>query len=269
MRTIVAGSRGVTDYLVVQAAIDRSGFAISTVLSGCAQGVDRLGERWAQENGIPVERYPANWYVNGVLDRSAGHRRNRTMGDNADALVAIWDGASPGTRGMIEYASSLGLSVYVYRTDRTDEATDSNVYRVYCDGASRKDGRGGWGASIRKPGAPNVDLYGGEYDTTNNRMELMGALEALWYIPEHSVVHVYGDSEYVVKSASEYLDTWARTGWRTTSNKPLKNDDLWQEMQGAIARHALVEWFWVRGHSGDEGNERADALSQMGVPEPR
>lgn len=145
----------------------------------------------------------------------------------------------------------------------------SATYTIYCDGASRKDGRGGWGASIRRPGAPNVDLYGGEYDTTNNRMELMGALEALWYIPEHSVVHVYGDSEYVVKGASEYLDTWARTGWRTTANKPLKNDDLWQEMQGAIARHALVEWFWVRGHSGDEGNERADALSQMGVPKPR
>ncbi len=270
MRVVVAGSRGVTDYNQVKAAIESSGFIVSTVVSGCAPGPDRLGERWARENGVPVDRFPAQWQrPDGTTDRAAGHKRNREMGDSAEALVALWDGVSPGTKGMIDYATRIGLQVYVYRTDQPAPVATSATYTVYCDGASRKDGRGGWGASIRQEGEPNVDLYGGEYDTTNNRMELMGALEALWYLPPDSVVQVYGDSEYVVKGASEYLDTWIRTGWRTSANKPLKNDDLWREMVAAISRHALVEWFWVRGHSGDEGNERADALSQMGVPEPR
>lgn len=266
MRTIVAGSRGVTDYRVVQAAIQGSGFSISTVLSGCAQGVDSLGERWAKDNGVPVERYPAQWYVNGVLDRAAGHKRNRLMGDNADALVAVWDGKSPGTKGMIDYARRKGLYVYVH--DSSSRVMAGSPYVVYCDGASRKDGRGGWGASIRKAGEPNIDLYGGDVGTTNNRMELTGALEALWYLPEQSLIDVFSDSEYVVKGASEYLEGWARAGWRTSANKPLKNSDLWQELQAAVARHQSVTWSWVPGHSGHEGNERADALSQLGVPDP-
>lgn len=140
-------------------------------------------------------------------------------------------------------------------------------YTVYCDGASRKDGRGGWGASIRQKGHPNLDIYGGEYETTNNRMELMAAIEALWYLPPRCIVTVVCDSQYVVMGATDYVETWVRAGWRTSSNKPVKNDDLWKELLGAIARHRSVEWQWVKGHTGNEGNERADALATLGVPE--
>lgn len=141
------------------------------------------------------------------------------------------------------------------------------TYRVYCDGASRKDGRGGWGASIRRAGHPNVDLYGGEFDTTNNRMELMAALEVLWYLPPRSVATLVCDSMYVVAGADEHLATWVRARWRTSANKPVKNQDLWEEMLAAIARHKSVTWEWVKGHSGDEGNERADELATLGIPE--
>ena len=110
MKTIIAGSRDVTELSVVASAIDRSGFAISEVVSGTARGVDRLGEQWAQQNGVPVARFPANWdrYGNG-----AGHIRNGEMADYADALVAVWDGESPGTAGMIRNARKKGLKVHV------------------------------------------------------------------------------------------------------------------------------------------------------------
>jgi ribonuclease HI len=253
MRVVVAGSRGEHDYGVVCAAIRNSGFDISVVISGRAKGVDRLGERWAKENGVQVDPFPADW----SLGKAAGHIRNRQMLDTADALIAVWDGQSPGTRGGIEYARSLGIPVHVEIT--------SQVYTVYADGASRKDRRGGWGALILRDGAPDVELVGGDYDTTNNRMELMGPIEVMWYLPP-SYIEFVCDSEYVIKGATEYLPTWEYLGWRTTSNKPLKNDDLWKELKLAMARHREVRWTWVKGHSGDPGNERADALADMGIP---
>lgn len=140
------------------------------------------------------------------------------------------------------------------------------MYTVYCDGASRKDGRGGWGASIRQHGKANVDICGGEYDTTNNRMELMAVIETLWYLPAQSRVTLVCDSQYVIKGASEYMDTWIRAGWRTSSNKEVKNVDLWKELRSAMKRHMRIEWEWVKGHTQNEGNERADALAGEGVP---
>lgn len=146
-------------------------------------------------------------------------------------------------------------------------------YLIYCDGASRKDGRGGWGAHIRRPARTRIgyvveDIYGGEYETTNNRMELMAAIEALWYIPEGSTVTVVCDSKYVVDGITEYIDGWERCGWRTSSNQPLKNADLWYELKQAASIHT-VAWQWVKGHSGDEGNEKADELAGLGVPPVR
>ena len=113
MRTIIAGSRGITKLSIVWKAVDASGWRkeITTVISGTARGVDQLGERFARLYSIPVERHPAQWDVYG---RSAGHRRNEEMARCADALIAIWDGRSPGTRSMIGYAQKYGLKVFVY-----------------------------------------------------------------------------------------------------------------------------------------------------------
>lgn len=111
LRTIVAGSRGVTDYAVVCEAISSCGWEIKTVLSGTAKGVDRLGERWALDNGVPIEKYPADWDRYG---KSAGYRRNVMMSQFADALVAVWDGDSRGTKHMIDTAKKAGLRVYVH-----------------------------------------------------------------------------------------------------------------------------------------------------------
>lgn len=110
-RTIVAGSRSCNDYKSVKTAIESCGWDISSIVSGAAKGVDLLGERYARENAYRIERYPADWSKHG---RRAGFMRNEIMGNNADALVAIWDGISSGTRHMIEYAQSKGLLTYVY-----------------------------------------------------------------------------------------------------------------------------------------------------------
>ena len=113
MRTIIAGSRGVTDVRVVEQAVRDCGWWPSTILSGGARGVDRLGEQWAGLYGLPVEQYPADW--NGPQGRGAGHARNAVMAQHAEALVAVWDGSSPGTRNMIETAQQMGRRVYVHR----------------------------------------------------------------------------------------------------------------------------------------------------------
>jgi hypothetical protein len=117
MRTIIAGGRTITDPRLVSAAVAHAGFEVSVVLSGAARGADRLGEEWAALRGIPVERYPADWNRHG---RAAGPIRNREMIRHAEALLAIWDGASRGTADVIGAARQAGLQVYVYRTDRPD-----------------------------------------------------------------------------------------------------------------------------------------------------
>ncbi len=110
MRTIIAGSRTITDYFVVNRVIAASKFPITVVVSGTAQGVDKLGEQWAENNMLPVARYPANWKEQG---KSAGYQRNALMASNADALIACWDGESKGTKHMIDIAKKAGLKVFV------------------------------------------------------------------------------------------------------------------------------------------------------------
>ncbi len=114
MRTIIAGSRGINDPVTVSDAIVHSKFDITEVLSGTADGVDRQGELWAIENGVPLAQYPADWREHG---RSAGFVRNKVMADNADALIAIWDGDSPGTKMMIDIAKKRKLSVFIAEVD--------------------------------------------------------------------------------------------------------------------------------------------------------
>ena len=110
MKTIIAGSRTITDYEVVKQAIIESEFQITEVVSGAARGVDRLGERWAQENGVPVKRFPADWKA---YPKFAGIKRNAEMGNYAEALIAIWDGRSRGTENMIKISEPKGLKVFV------------------------------------------------------------------------------------------------------------------------------------------------------------
>jgi len=141
--------------------------------------------------------------------------------------------------------------------------TDPEVI-IYTDGACKGNpGPGGWGVLLRS-GDHEKTLHGGEPLTTNNRMELMAAIMALETLRRPSRVLLHTDSQYVMKGMTEWLPGWKRRGWVTADKKPVKNVDLWQRLEQAAARHAL-RWVWVRGHNGDPGNERADALANQGI----
>tara|TARA_B100001123_G_scaffold435622_2_gene564502 strand:+ start:613 stop:1038 length:426 start_codon:yes stop_codon:yes gene_type:complete len=136
---------------------------------------------------------------------------------------------------------------------------------IYTDGAcSGNPGPGGWGALILKDGQEE-ELCGGERETTNNRMELMAAIEALEHVSPGLPVKLYTDSNYVRGGITEWIHGWKRNGWKTSAKKPVKNVDLWQRLDLAAAAHQ-IEWHWVKGHAGDPGNERADALARKGIP---
>ena len=137
---------------------------------------------------------------------------------------------------------------------------------IYTDGACRGNpGPGGWGAVLRYNGSER-QLHGGELATTNNRMELMAAIQALETLREPCAIDLYTDSNYVRQGLTEWLPQWHKRNWKTADKKPVKNQDLWQRLDEAAARHR-VQWRWVRGHSGEEGNELADRLANKGVDE--
>ena len=152
----------------------------------------------------------------------------------------------------------------MHNGDESD--TESTQVVIYTDGAcSGNPGPGGWGAWLRY-GEHEKELFGGEEQTTNNRMELMAAIQALEGLTRPSSVTLFTDSSYLRNGIMTWLDNWKRREWRTAAKKPVKNVDLWQRLDKAAALHE-VEWRWVRGHSGDEGNERADALARRGRDE--
>jgi ribonuclease HI len=137
---------------------------------------------------------------------------------------------------------------------------------IWTDGACRGNpGPGGWGALMRS-GEHLRELHGGERDTTNNRMELTAVIEALAAIKRTGRVVIHTDSQYVKLGITEWMARWKRRGWKTSDNKPVKNQDLWQRLSELAAAHP-IDWRWVKGHAGDEGNERADALANLGVDE--
>ncbi|MDH4190838.1 MAG: ribonuclease HI [Betaproteobacteria bacterium] len=137
---------------------------------------------------------------------------------------------------------------------------------IYADGACRGNpGPGGWGALLRTQGTEK-ELCGGEPNTTNNRMELTAVIRALEGLKRRCKVRVYTDSQYVQKGISEWITAWKRRGWHTADKKPVKNVDLWQRLD-ELARGHEIEWHWVRGHAGHDGNERADALANRGIDE--
>jgi len=141
------------------------------------------------------------------------------------------------------------------------------VVDIYTDGAcSGNPGPGGWGAVLRY-GSHQKELYGGEPGkTTNNRMELMAAIRALESLTRAGPVRLHTDSTYLRNGISKWLPGWKRNGWQTVGKLPVKNADLWQRLEAAAERHE-VDWHWVRGHAGNPGNERADALANRGMAE--
>ncbi|PWF24085.1 ribonuclease HI [Corticimicrobacter populi] len=148
-------------------------------------------------------------------------------------------------------------------TQTTDRDIASKV-DIWTDGACKGNpGPGGWGALLRY-GAHEKTLYGGELDTTNNRMELLAVIEALGALRRRCAVVLHTDSRYVQQGMTEWLPNWKRRGWKTADKKPVKNVDLWQRLDEQVARHE-VRWQWVKGHAGDPGNERADQLANQGV----
>ena len=143
-----------------------------------------------------------------------------------------------------------------------------SLVEIYTDGACRGNpGPGGWGALMRD-GDREREIYGGEPATTNNRMELTAAIRALEVLKHRCKVALYSDSKYLRDGITKWLPDWKRRGWKTADRKPVKNQDLWEQLEVLAAAHD-VEWHWVRGHDGHPENERADALANRGIDEMR
>ena len=142
--------------------------------------------------------------------------------------------------------------------------------RIYTDGACKGNpGPGGWGV-VLLTGTTEKELFGGEANTTNNRMELMAVIEALTALKRPCAAILYLDCEYVRKGITEWITGWKARGWRTASRQPVKNVDLWQRLDALVAGAGhTIDWRWVKGHSGDPGNERADRLANRGVEHAR
>ena len=139
---------------------------------------------------------------------------------------------------------------------------------IYTDGAYKGNpGLGGWGVVLRS-GEREKHLYGGEKNTTNNRMEMMAVIEALKALKSSCHIQLFTDSQYVNRGVNEWLQNWKKAGWKTASKAPVKNVDLWQILDGLLDSHD-IEWHWVKGHSGDLDNDLADELANRGALEAR
>jgi ribonuclease HI len=151
---------------------------------------------------------------------------------------------------------------------RETTMTESNTVDIYTDGAcGGNPGPGGWGAILRYNGTER-EMSGGTPDTTNNRMELMAAIQALETLKRPVIARVHTDSTYVKDGITKWMDQWKARGWRTAAKKPVKNVDLWRRLDEAVAPHD-ISWHWVRGHSGHPENERADELARQGLAAAR
>ena len=135
---------------------------------------------------------------------------------------------------------------------------------IYTDGACRGNpGPGGWGALIRLD-AIEKEIFGGQFNTTNNQMELTAAIEGLAALKERCSVELYTDSKYVMDGITQWIQNWKKNNWKTAAKKDVKNKELWQKLDQLISQHQ-VQWHWVKGHSGDAGNETADLLANKGI----
>jgi ribonuclease HI len=138
---------------------------------------------------------------------------------------------------------------------------------IYTDGACKGNpGPGGWGALLRSVDGSEKELFGGELGTTNNRMEMLAVIQALAALKRPCKVVLHIDSQYVLKGITEWLAGWKAKGWKTAAKQPVKNVDLWQQLDRLVSTSGhTIDWRWVKGHAGDPGNERADALANRGV----
>ena len=143
-----------------------------------------------------------------------------------------------------------------------------DIVEIHTDGACKGNpGAGGWGVLLQF-GGKTRELYGGEAYTTNNRMEMTAVIRALESLQPGCHVRLHTDSQYVQLGISQWIHAWKKRGWRTADRKPVKNEDLWRRID-ELAREHKIEWFWVRGHEGDPGNEKADELANLGVESVR
>ncbi len=170
------------------------------------------------------------------------------------------------------------LGQYVFMSDNymstpsitTNNAIDPmaakpNTTVAYTDGACKGNpGAGGWGAHLIFSDGHTQDLYGGDPETTNNRMELMGAIQALTHSPRELKLEIWTDSSYVKNGITDWIANWKKRGWKTASKKPVANQDLWQQLD-ELRQARDVDWHWVKGHAGHAGNEKADELANLGV----
>lgn len=159
------------------------------------------------------------------------------------------------------------LRAYIpHGTSKTGDDLAEKAVVIYTDGAcSGNPGPGGWGALLTYDGKTK-EICGGAPDTTNNRMELSAAINALNSLKRESIVDLHTDSTYVRDGVMKWMANWKKNGWRTAAKKPVKNQDLWEALDEAILRHT-VRWHWVKGHAGDPGNEKADQLANKGMIE--
>ena len=142
-----------------------------------------------------------------------------------------------------------------------------NSVVIYTDGACKGNpGPGGWGVLLQSPDGSEKELFGGELGTTNNRMEMMAVIQALAALKRPCKVVLHLDSQYVLKGMTEWLAGWKAKGWKTAAKQPVKNVDLWQQLDQLVGSSGhTIDWRWVKGHAGDPGNERADALANRGL----
>lgn len=144
-----------------------------------------------------------------------------------------------------------------------------NQVTIYTDGACKGNpGPGGWGALMQSSDGSKKEIFGGEKETTNNRMEMMAVIQALAALKRPCTVVLHLDSQYVLKGITEWLAGWKAKGWKTASKQDVKNVDLWKQLDQLVTQAGhVIDWRWVKGHAGDPGNERADALANSGVEE--
>ena len=143
---------------------------------------------------------------------------------------------------------------------------DENIIELFSDGACKGNpGLGGWGVLIKNSKTLN-ELKGSQQQTTNNRMELIAVIEGLKSIKKHSHIQITTDSMYVKNGINQWINNWKKNGWRTAAKKPVKNKDLWQELDELVQKYS-IKWLWVKGHSGHPGNERADQLANEAIEE--
>jgi len=162
----------------------------------------------------------------------------------------------------MRHARSIDLNPE--RADTAAQPGSPSVVEIWTDGACKGNpGPGGWGALLRS-GSKERELFGGAPSTTNNRMELIAVIEALGALKRPCDVVLHTDSQYVKLGITEWLKQWEQRGWKTADRKPVKNLELWQQLDQQVRRHK-IQWRWVRGHSGDPGNERADSLANRGA----